>query len=749
MGEEHEGKGGGLVEYRTHYLWAAIIAAVFSLILIARFFQLQILKGDEYEKKSAMQEEASAPIPPRRGRILDSSGRVLAENVSEYGVEVVPDFLEKNPGTLPRLRALLGLNDEDYKKVAKKVQRSMTPKRRFDRFEVMSNVVSDRCPFDGSLLQLGESPEYLWCPACGHHYFKLGRDQHHCRFDEQPLEFSESGRVGRCSACGATYVQGGACPEDGEQLVHRRNILVCPSCGRAFDNQVALVHSHLHELPGVSLKTELRRRYPERFRLGHVLGYMNEVNAKDLKLFGERYRPGDYIGRKGLERSLEGDPDRPFEPNLRGVPGEEVFLRDFRGVRVDENGVTHTSANLDEKSTPAVPGDDVQLTVDVEMQKIVERALRYHHSGAAVVQDVHTGRVLALYSKPGFDPNVWSGRLTRDAKKEYDDNPYSPMLNKALVAYAPGSVYKVVTALAALEEGIVTEETEINCPGYYDFGGRRFRCHKHSGHGDVNLLAALKYSCDVYFYKVGELLGMDRIERYSEEVFGLGVPTGIEIGERVGRVPSKEWHRQHSRIGWQPGFTLSTAVGQGAVLSSPLQIARIYSALANGGRVLKSRIVLQVSRPDGEVKRRYMPEVERVLGVTPEHLALVHSGLVAAVNDDDATGIEARSDQVVIAGKTGTAEAPQVKKGADEEIAAWLLQDHAWFAAYAPAEEPQISVVVFIEHGGGGGKNAAPVAKRIIEEYFRKGFGELPEPADHRQTEDDTKASDKDLDGIR
>jgi penicillin-binding protein 2 len=727
LSEQHQPGQGGLVEYRTHYLWAVIVVTVLALVLVGRFFLVQIVRGEEYEKKARIDYLARERIPARRGVLFDRTGRVLAENVSEHSISVVPHYLERNTETLPRLRELLGLTDEQYGDIARRVQRGMTDKLRFNRLTVMRDVVSDRCPYDGAKLMPGESDPFLWCPACGDHYEVLGRDQARCAHDDNALDFGRGGRVGRCPACGATYVIDPVCPEDGAELQRRTARLGCAVCARGFDDQVAIVTANLHELPGLSLDAVLRRRYPERFLLAHLLGYMNEVNATDLQRNPGVYRRGDFLGRTGLERALEGDPQHPEEPNLRGTPGEEVYFRDGRGQRLRAYEMTGTVANL--RSVPAEPGDDFWLTVDVGIQKLAERAMRAHPSGAVVVMEVHTGRILALYSKPSFDPNVWSGRLTQDAKREYDENLYAPLMDKSLTAFAPGSVYKVITALAALEEGIADPEMTIHCPGYYEFGGRRFRCHKRSGHGDMNLVQALYHSCDVYFYRVGELLGMDRLERYATEVFGLGQPTGVEVFERTGRVPSRAWHREHSPNGWMPGFTLSTAVGQGAVLTSPLQIARLYAALANGGRVLRAHVVLQAVGPDGQIRRRYMPEVERLLGLKPEHMAIVHEGLVQTVHNEQGTGREARvpGNWMHIAGKTGTAEAAQFKKGASEEFARWLKQDHAWFAAYAPAEDPQISIVVFLEHGGSGGKNAAPIARQILEQYFRRGFGTVPE----------------------
>lgn len=749
MGTNIQTGQSGLVEYRTHHAWAVIWFTGLFLILVFRFFQLQILRGEEYEKRAQIDHIGKERVPPRRGGVLDREGRPLAHNISEHALVVVPHYLERNPETLPRLRELLGLTDDQYRDVALKVQKAMTRQRRFNPLVVIPNAVSDRCPHDGSELTAGEPQPFLWCPACGGRFEPLTSGQTRCAHDETALEFAREGRVGRCPECGATWTSELRCPEDGADLQPRTAALVCPSCKRPFDNQVAIVTAHLHELPGLSITSVLRRHYPERFRLCHVLGFMNEVSADDLKQFGERYHRGDYIGRAGLERALEGDPAQPDGPNLRGEAGTEVFVRDYRGVRRPPTSLTRSMTNL--RSIPAAAGDDVRLTIDLEVQKIVEQALRPHPSAAAVVLDVQTGYVLALFSKPGFDPNVWSGRLTADAKREYDANPYAPMINKAITGFAPGSVYKVVTAVAALEEGIVDAKTTYNCPGYYEFGGRRFRCHDRGGHGDVNLVQALQYSCDVYFYRIGELLGMDRLERYATEVFGLATPSGIELREQLGRVPSKDWHRRNSPNGWMPGFTLSTAVGQGAVLSSPLQIARIYAALANGGRLLKTRLVLERLGPEGEVRRRFMPETEHLLGIAPEHLALVREGLFATVNAEDGTGTAARVDGVLVAGKTGTAEAKQVKRDASPEIQQWLTQDHAWFAAYAPVDDPQIAVAVFIEHGGSGGKIAAPVAREIIEQYFRRGHGRLPEPPEPTAPVGPAVSGppDDDLDGIR
>jgi len=440
---------------------------------------------------------------------------------------------------------------------------------------------------------------------------------------------------------------------------------------------------------------------------------MNEVSAKDLEKWPGVYRPGEYIGRSGVERS--------FEQSLRGTYGRRVIARNSSG---NENRKASAKAAQGVKSVVAVDGSDLWLTLDVELQAILRQSLRFQNSGAVVVMEPYSGEIIGMFSKPEFDPNVWSGRLTRAAKKKYDDNPYAPMINKATTGYAPGSIYKVVTALAGLEEGVIHPSSSVECPGYYLFGGRKFRCHQRNGHGeDIDLSRSMTLSCDIYYYKLGETLGMDQLAHYGAEIFGLGVKTGIDIYEQGGRIPSKDWYREHGRIGWQPGFTLSVSVGQGALTSSPLQMARMYSSLVNGGFVYRPLISKQIVAQDGTVTKRFRPEVQKQLPFSEEAMGVIRDSLTRVVNDpEEGTGQLAAMERFLVAGKTGTAEAKMFAKGVSEEVSEWLKEDHAWFASYAPANNPEIVVIVFVEHGGSGGKIAAPIAKYVIEQYFEGGF---------------------------
>ncbi|MEC9072942.1 MAG: penicillin-binding transpeptidase domain-containing protein, partial [Myxococcota bacterium] len=420
------------------------------------------------------------------------------------------------------------------------------------------------------------------------------------------------------------------------------------------------------------------------------------------------YALRDMIGRSGVERAME--------KTLRGKAGKALFVRDDRGHRrLSEETDDVGSGEAFER---AVPGNDVWLALDMELQKEVSRSFRYYKSGGAVMLDVDSGGVLALYSKPGFDPNVWSGRLTREVWEETNANPYTPLINKAVSPYAPGSVYKIVTGLAGLTEETVTAETTIDCSGFYEYGGRRFHCHYLPGHGSVNLTEALKYSCDVYFYRLGEMLGMDTLAEYGA-LLGYGELTGVQIGERRGRLPTRHWHAEETSLGWQPGFTLSTAIGQGSLTASPLQVAKSYVAMANGGELLDLNVVDRCEDEDGSVTRRFERSINRTLPFAAMDMAVVHQGLVDVVNAPDGTASEMALETILMAGKTGTAEAAQMRRGASPEMKRWLEEDHAWFAAYAPADDPKIVVVVFVEHGGSGSKRAAPIARRIVQSWER------------------------------
>ena len=328
-----------------------------------------------------------------------------------------------------------------------------------------------------------------------------------------------------------------------------------------------------------------------------------------------------------------------------------------------------------------------------------------------------------LASLPGYDPNAFAGGIDTESWKGLTTDEWEPLQNRAIQThYPPGSVHKPIVAAGLLEDGVVTPSTRVFCPGYFRFGRRNYRCWKRAGHGSVDLVEALQKSCDVYFYTNGVKLGIDRMAHFAKS-FGLGSPTGIGLAhEAPGLAPSSEWKRKRFGEPWYPGETVSAAIGQGFNLYTPAQLAVAYAAIANGGRVLRPRLVLRLEGRDGEALR-HMPvqEVGR-LPVAPEHLKWVRRGLEAVVEETGGTGGRARVPGVPIAGKTGTAQVVRLEQteGLEDDEIPLRYRDHAWFGGFAPADAPEIAVGIFVEHGMHGSSGAAPIAQRIMTRYFEK-----------------------------
>lgn len=480
-------------------------------------------------------------------------------------------------------------------------------------------------------------------------------------------------------------------------------------------DEVAKIESLGAVHSGLVIKTAYQRIYPNASVGAHLLGYLGLVSATELANDEEnRLRASSKVGRFGIERK--------FETVLAGRPGFQQFAVNARGRRVTDDWTrSHVEGFLNQR--PAIRGKDVVLTINQDVQSILHRRLRHIQSGAAIVLNVHTGDILGMVSHPGFDPNQWSRGLTRITKNKIDANPYHPMVDKTVHAYFPGSLYKVVTAYAGLEENIINPTEYIESPGAYEFGQRLFHCHKRSGHGRITLSTALAASADVYFYKLGERLGIDLMAQYAK-VFGFGRRTGVGInGEQLGLVPSKVYHDASTPGGYQHGLSLSTAVGQGDVRTSPLQIAIAYAAIANGGKLIQPRLVTRIQDVNANLSRRIAPQVTAVLTPTyPKAIEEIRWGLNRAVWDKKrGTALNAQSKAVPMSGKTGTAQVRQLSRGTSRHaITEFKHRDHAWFAGYAPFENPQWVIVVFLEHGGSGGKNAAPMARQMMEDIQRR-----------------------------
>lgn len=475
--------------------------------------------------------------------------------------------------------------------------------------------------------------------------------------------------------------------------------------------QAVLEESGL-DLPGVRLEHSIRRDYPFGAVAAHVLGYMNEISADEFRAHKqEGYRSGDLVGRIGVERQFEG--------YLRGRAGFEKLVVDRRGIprtniRELVEGVTRQDP---------IPGNNVFLTLDIDAQRLSERAMRNVSAGGAVVLDVTTGRVLAAVSRPGFDPNEMSGHLSPDAQARIFADRYRPLRDKVLSeTYYPGSTFKVVSALSALEDKLLSPDEKAKCHGFFEIGRRRFKCTK--THGIVNLYDAIVQSCNVYFYELGARPGMlDRLAKFATDL-GLGAPTGLGLnGEESGFIPTEGWYRDQKSAnpkaeGFQVGQALNAVIGQGSTRVTLLQMATMYAAIANGGKLWLPQIVERIESPTGQVLEEFAPRVRRDLAISAENLAIVRQALVGVVNESKGTANRARLDDgIEVAGKTGTAQVRRVGRRG-EPVSSYDQNDHAWFVGFAPAGNPRIALAVLVEHGGHGGEIAAPIAMDIVHSYF-------------------------------
>ncbi len=467
---------------------------------------------------------------------------------------------------------------------------------------------------------------------------------------------------------------------------------------------LAYLENHNQEFPGIRIETLPARVYHYGDMASHTIGYLGEISRSELENQDVKvYRGGDLVGKMGLE-SL-------FETDLRGEKGlsfSEVNARGFEQQLL--------------KSIEPLPGNEIYLTLDSDLQRIAEEVMMSgDKAGAVVAMEVKTGRLLALASTPPLHLEDFVGGISHAKWQALLDNPRHPFIHKAVQGlYPPASTYKIVTALAGLAKGVIDENTIIYCPGYYVYGNRRYRCWKHSGHGAVDLNRALGESCDVYFYQVGQRLGVDTLAEYARK-FGLGERTGVALEhEKSGLVPTKKWKNERDGVRWQNGETLSVAIGQSYNLTTPLQIAQMTAILANGGKRYLPQLIERVVNPAGEVMQQFEPILVDELNEEPYHLDLIRRALVEVVHGKLGTGRIARIEGLIMGAKTGTAQVVKVAqyKGLKDEDIPYLFRDHAWFTAYAPAEDPEIVVTVLVEHGLHGGSGAGPLAKAVLEQYF-------------------------------
>lgn len=453
--------------------------------------------------------------------------------------------------------------------------------------------------------------------------------------------------------------------------------------------EVARVEARKIDFPGLQISVIGGREYIYRHSASHVIGYLGSPRTEQLRTFEYRDVPREaFIGQLGSEKIHDSE--------LRGIAGKRIIEVDALGSIIKVVRILRP-----------VKGQDIKLTVDINLQMVAEESLR-GKAGAVVAMKVDTGEILTLASAPTFDPNLFVRGIDAKDWKRLVNDPAKPLLNRAIQSqYPPGSTFKIVTAIAALEEGIVDKDTNYYCKGsiYY---GRTFRCWKQGGHGDVNLYKAIVESCDVYFYEIGKKLDVDILAQYAFG-FGLGRPTGIELeGEAAGIVPTSGWKLETKGEQWYTGETLNTVIGQGYLSATPIQMAALMATVVNGGKLYQPRVLME---------REPRTRAEKMTEIAPDHIALVKEALLGVVSDEHGTGKLAGSDIVSIGGKTGTTQV--IGSVADTEKLPDKYKDHAWFVSFAPEINPELAVAVFVEHGGHGSTGAAPIARKIIEAYFK------------------------------
>ncbi len=468
-------------------------------------------------------------------------------------------------------------------------------------------------------------------------------------------------------------------------------------------NELATIETHRFNLPGILIKVKQQRRYISGKLASHLLGYMGEITKQQLRA-GEypNNKSGDLIGKSGVEWK--------WQTVLNGKRGGEQ-------VEVDAAGRIIKVVSR----KPPVSGADIYLTIDKNLQVLAEKALS-GKKGAIVAMDPRDGEILALASSPPYDPNLFVGGIDKASWENIVSSEDSALQNRALTGlYPPGSVFKIIIALAGLQEGVIDPAEELFCNGTYSLGRSKYRCWKKYGHGKVGFHRALVESCDIYFYKMGRRLGVDRIASYAKK-FGLGEKTGIDVGrEKSGLIPTKEWKLKRWGSPWQAGETVSLSIGQSFILVTPIQMATMISAVFNGGVVHKPQLTKRIGKTHADKVHGSGLKGRGRLGIRQGHLELVRKALIGVVNEPRGTGSKAKVKDITVAGKTGTAQVVALKKGKggdDRDGVPFEHMDHAWFVAVAPAEKPKIAIVIVIEHGGHGGSTAAPIAKEIIGAYL-------------------------------
>ena len=647
---------------RVYLLWLGMVAAL--LVTVAQLARLQLGQGRAFAGYSRENAIRIVPVPAPRGVIYDRAHRILARNRPMFQVRVIPASLpEEKTAGMRVLSQVLDLLEHPRPPVGTPLTMTVP---------ITATGASDRA------VLLFDSAEAIWK-----------------RVEEERL--------------GAAY----------------RSILIARQVPREVAFQIEELST---DLPGVKVTVEPVREYPGGPLVAHILGYMGAIPASQVNAYLEKgYRPDQKVGLTGVEAS--------YEDVLRGTDGEKEIVVDVRGNVVRTLG-----------ERPPVPGNNLVLTIDLDLQRKVQEILRRHlekvhaHSGVVILEDVRTGAILSMVSLPTYDDNWFARGIDPERYRALVQDMWRPLVNHAISGiYPPGSLFKLVTASAALQEGIITPRTRILTEGelwlpnkYFPDDptqAQKFVCwiDKYGGkHGLINVEQALEVSCDIFFYIVGggykdfPGLGNDTLAYYARQ-FGYGQRTGIALpGEHPGLVPTSRWKRLNYAESWTTGDTYNMAIGQGFVLVTPLQVVNATAAVANGGILYRPKIVYQVVDANGYLVQDFKPEVIRRVPVDERYLQVVRRGMYLAVYGPRGTARTVALPGITVAGKTGTAEfaADLNGDGRIDRDKEGNLPTHAWFTAFAPYEDPQVAIVVFVFGGGEGSATAVPIAREVLAAYF-------------------------------
>lgn len=483
--------------------------------------------------------------------------------------------------------------------------------------------------------------------------------------------------------------------------------------------EVAKIEVNLPDLPGLTIDSGNIRNYPYGESTAHIVGYVGAVSEKEIGDDPLLTLPGFKIGKTGIEKT--------FDKQLRGKAG---------AAEVEVNVIGREVRELGRKD--ALEGQRMTLSIDGEIQRFAQEILGAHKSASCVVMDAHTGAIYAMASSPSFDPNLFVRGMPSEIYQELLANEGIPLTNKAIAGqYPPGSTFKMITALAALEAGVINRNTTVFCPGYFKYGDSKFHCWRHGGHGKVDLKTALERSCDTFFYKVSLDVGIEKIAIMARR-FGLGAELGFGLNEeRPGLIPDKDWKRGRFGEGWHHGETIVTSIGQGYTLTTPIQLAVMTARLVNGGKAV--RPVLAAYSGNKDLMQDNWPSLE----ISQNHLKQVLDGMEAVVNDKRGTAYSSRIEEpgMEMGGKTGTAQVRRITKeqrlkGVKNEDLPWEQRHHALFVGYAPLDKPKYVCAVVVEHGVGGSSTAAPLAKELLYKT------QLRDPAATRLQPEENKAEE-------